>query len=66
VALGISADTLLSLATQVRQEKALAPPPATGEHPDLSRIIHILREWPTERLALLRKLVDVADSQLKR
>jgi hypothetical protein len=41
-----------------------APPPAAGEHPELSRIIHILQEWPPERLALLRKLLETADTHL--
>jgi len=60
--LGISSDVLLSLGAQAHEETAPAPPPGAGEHPELSRIIHILQGWPPERLALLRKLLDVADS----
>ncbi|MFY0524919.1 helix-turn-helix domain-containing protein [Archangium gephyra] len=53
VALGISADALLSLGRQESEEP-----------PELSRIIHILHGWPPERLALLRKLLETADSHL--
>jgi hypothetical protein len=38
--------------------------PGAGEHPELSRIIHILQGWPPERLALLRKLLETADIHL--
>ncbi|QRN94043.1 helix-turn-helix transcriptional regulator [Archangium violaceum] len=62
--LGISSDALLSLGAQAHETTAPAPPPAAGEHPELSRIIHILHGWPPERLALLRKLLETADSQL--
>ncbi len=64
MALGISADTLLSLSAQEGTASVEAPPPTTGEHPELSRIIHLLHGWPPERLALLRKLLETADSHL--
>ncbi len=66
-ALDISADALLSLGRPKRAGAASneAPPPAAGEHPELSRIIHLLHGWPPERLALLRKLLDTADANFK-
>jgi transcriptional regulator with XRE-family HTH domain len=62
--LGISSDALLSLSAQAHEAAAPAPPPEAGEHPELSRIIHLLRGWPPERLALLRKLLETADTHL--
>lgn len=62
--LSISSDVLLSLGAQARKEAAPAPPPRTGEHPELSRIIHILQGWPPERLVLMRKLLETADTLL--
>ena len=62
--LGISSDVLLSLGAQAREETAPTPPPGAGEHPELSRIIHILQGWPPERLGLLRKLLETADTHL--
>ncbi|MFL5356276.1 multiprotein-bridging factor 1 family protein [Archangium sp.] len=64
--LGISSDVLLSLGAQAHAATVPAetPPPGAGEHPELSRIIHILQGWPPERLALLRKLLETADSNL--
>jgi transcriptional regulator with XRE-family HTH domain len=62
--LGISSDVLLSLGAQAREETAPTPPPGAGEHPELSRIIHILQGWTPERLALLRKLLETADTHL--
>ncbi|MBM7115705.1 helix-turn-helix domain-containing protein [Archangium primigenium] len=64
--LGISSDVLLSLGAQAHAVTAPAevPSPGAGEHPELSRIIHILQGWPPERLALLRKLLEAADSNL--
>jgi transcriptional regulator with XRE-family HTH domain len=62
--LSISADVLLSLGAQAHEETAPAPPPGAGEHPELSRIIHLLQGWPPERLALLRKLLETADTHL--
>ncbi|HEX8825203.1 MAG TPA: helix-turn-helix transcriptional regulator [Archangium sp.] len=62
--LGISSDVLLSLSAQAPEAMATAPPPAAGEHPELSRIIHVLQGWPPERLALLRKLLETADTNL--
>ena len=62
--LAISSDVLLSLSAQAPEVTAPAPPPGAGEHPELSRIIHILQGWPPERLALLRKLLDTADTHL--
>jgi transcriptional regulator with XRE-family HTH domain len=60
--LGISSEALLSLGGQEGAAPAAVP---HGEHPELSRIVHLLHGWPPERLALLRKLLDVADSHLK-
>jgi transcriptional regulator with XRE-family HTH domain len=64
--LGISSDALLSLGHPEGKGAvpAEAPPPAAGKHPEESRIVHILHGWPPERLALLRKLLEVADSNL--
>jgi transcriptional regulator with XRE-family HTH domain len=63
--LGVSPEALLSLGRPEGAASTEAPPPAAGEHPELSRIVHLLREWPPERLALLRKLLDTADANLK-
>lgn len=62
--LNISSDALLSLDTQAPATTASASAPGTGEHPELSRVIHILQGWPPERLALLRKLLETADTYL--
>ena len=62
--LGISSDVLLSLGAQASEATAPTPPPGADEHPELSRIIHILQGWPPERLALLRKLLETADTNL--
>ncbi|HYO58525.1 helix-turn-helix transcriptional regulator [Archangium sp.] len=62
--LGISSDVLLSLGARASEATAPTPPPGAGEHPELSRIIHILQGWPPERLALLRKLLETADTNL--
>ncbi|MFY0570130.1 helix-turn-helix domain-containing protein [Archangium lansingense] len=62
--LAISSDALLSLGTQAHEATGPTPPPGAGEHPELSRIIHILQGWPPERLALLRKLLETADTNL--
>jgi transcriptional regulator with XRE-family HTH domain len=62
--LGISSDVLLSLRAQAPEATAPTPPPGAGEHPELSRIIHILHGWSPERLALLRKLLETADTHL--
>jgi len=62
--LGISSDVLLSLGAQASEATAPTPPPGADEHPELSRIIHILQGWPPERLALLRKLLETADPHL--
>jgi transcriptional regulator with XRE-family HTH domain len=64
LALGISSETLLSLGGKKGAAPAAVPQPGAGEHPELSRIVHLLHGWPPERLALLRKLLDVADSHL--
>ncbi|MFL5355185.1 helix-turn-helix domain-containing protein [Archangium sp.] len=63
--LGLSADVLLSLQGLSSATPVEPPPPTPGEHPELSRIIHILRDWPPEQLGLVRKLLEVADSTLK-
>ena len=62
--LGISSDVLLSLGAQASEATAPTPPPGADEHPELSRIIHILQGWPPERLALLRRLLETADTHL--
>ncbi|WP_395850096.1 hypothetical protein [Cystobacter fuscus] len=49
---------------KARGGAALARRPASSEPPELSRIVHLLCRWPRERLALLRKLLDVADLEL--
>jgi transcriptional regulator with XRE-family HTH domain len=61
LALDISPETLLSLKSREGSPAAAAP---ASEHPELSRIIHMLSNWSPERLALLRKLLEVADSHL--
>ncbi|HSP79258.1 MAG TPA: hypothetical protein VLQ93_12055, partial [Myxococcaceae bacterium] len=61
--LDLSSDALLSL-RRPGAEGATPAEATAGEHPELSRIVHMLRGWPPERLALLRKLLDVADSSL--
>ena len=65
LALDISADTLLSLDFARKPKGDKASPPQAGEPPELSRIIHTLRSWPAEWLSLLRKLLDVTDSNIK-
>jgi transcriptional regulator with XRE-family HTH domain len=64
VALGVSSDSLLSLLAREGAAPAGTPSPEAGEHPELSRIVHLLHGWPPERLALLRKLLETADSHL--
>ncbi len=61
LALELSSDALLSLGTT--EEASPTETPAV-EHPELSRIIHLLHDWPPERLTLMRKLLDVANAQL--
>jgi transcriptional regulator with XRE-family HTH domain len=58
LALETSPETLLSLG-----KPQGAPAAEPGEHPELSRIIHLLREWPPEQLLLVRKLLEVVNSQ---
>ena len=62
--LAISSDLLLSLGPQAHEATVPTPPLEAGEHPELSRIIHILQGWPPERLALLRKLLETAGTHL--
>ncbi|WP_245918703.1 helix-turn-helix domain-containing protein [Melittangium boletus] len=65
--LDLSSDELLCLSAPSIEKvkvRSKAPPPAVGEDPELSRIIHLLQDWPSERLALLRKLLGAADSVL--
>jgi transcriptional regulator with XRE-family HTH domain len=62
--LGISSDVLLSLGARDHGATAQVPSAEASEHPELSRIIHILQGWPPERLALLRKLLETADTHL--
>jgi transcriptional regulator with XRE-family HTH domain len=63
-ALEVTPDVLLSQGLEEARAPRGAPPPVTAEPPELSRIVHQLRRWPCERLALLRKLLDVADMEL--
>jgi transcriptional regulator with XRE-family HTH domain len=56
--LELSSDQLLSLlpggdASTTRLAETI-------EHPELSRIIHLLRDWPPEHLVLARKLLETA------
>jgi transcriptional regulator with XRE-family HTH domain len=62
--LGLSPEVLLSLGESPRKKvpTVKASSPARGEHPELSRIIHLLQGWSPERLAFLRKLLEMADS----
>ncbi|WP_309896975.1 helix-turn-helix transcriptional regulator [Archangium sp.] len=64
VALELASDVLLSLGTQEGAAEPALRAPEVGEHPELSRIIHVVRGWPPERLLLLRKLLEVADGTL--
>jgi transcriptional regulator with XRE-family HTH domain len=68
VALDLSSDVLLSLSVPPRKavRPAGAASPSKGEHPELSRIIHLLRGWSPERLAFLRKLLETAESQFSK
>lgn len=63
-ALGLSSDVLLSLNAPPRKAAPPpgTPPPGAGEPPELSRIIHLLQQWPPKRLALLRHLLETAHS----
>jgi transcriptional regulator with XRE-family HTH domain len=63
--LGVSSDAVLSLAIRDTAQPARATARTGGEHPELSRIIHLLSGWPPERLMLLRKLLETARSHLK-
>jgi len=42
-----------------------APAPKAGEHPELSRIIELLRGWSPERLTALRQQLEAEPSQAK-
>jgi transcriptional regulator with XRE-family HTH domain len=64
VALELASDVLLSLGAQEGAAGPALRAPEVGEHPELSRIVHLLRGWPPERLLLLRKLLEVADGTL--
>jgi transcriptional regulator with XRE-family HTH domain len=64
LALGISSEALLSLGGQEGAAPAVISQSGASEHPELSRIIHTLSGWSPERLALLRKLLDVVDAHL--
>jgi transcriptional regulator with XRE-family HTH domain len=67
-ALGLSADALLSLPPRAREARGAAAKRSSEptEHPELSRIIHLLGDWPPERLSLARKLLETADSHFSR
>ncbi len=62
--LGLSADVLLSLGAppQKTVPSVKTPLSSRGEHPELSRIIHLLQGWSPKRLVFLRKLLETADS----
>jgi transcriptional regulator with XRE-family HTH domain len=64
--LDISSEVLLSLGHLDGEGAApdAASTPELGEHPELSRIVHLLHDWPPKRLALLRKLLEVAEANL--
>jgi transcriptional regulator with XRE-family HTH domain len=66
--LGLSSDVLLSLAPRAQPGKVSAAKRSSEptEPPELSRIIHLLRDWPPERLSLARKLLETADSHFSR
>jgi hypothetical protein len=64
VALELSSDVLLSLVAREGATVSAPRAPEVGEHPELSRIVHLLHGWPPERLVFLRKLLEVADGQL--
>ncbi len=64
--LGLSADALLSLSARETKGSAAKRSSEPIEHPELSRIIHLLRDWPPERLLLARKLLETADSHFSR
>lgn len=64
VALELSSDVLLSLVAKEGAAVSAPRAPEVGEHPELSRIVHLLHGWPPERLVFLRKLLEVADGQL--
>ena len=59
--LGLSSDLLLSLAPR-EKESAIKRAPEPVEHPELSRIIHLVRDWSPERLLLARKLLETVHS----
>jgi hypothetical protein len=63
--LGLSSDLLLSLNPR---EKGSAAKRSSEpiEHPELSRIIHLLRDWPPDRLLLARKLLETAHSHFSK
>jgi transcriptional regulator with XRE-family HTH domain len=62
--LGVSSDELLSLATPETMQAAGASAGAASAPQELSRIIYLLRGWPSDRLMLLRKLLETASSHL--
>jgi transcriptional regulator with XRE-family HTH domain len=64
--LGLSSDLLLSLAPREEKEPVARRSSEPIEHPELSRIIHLLRGWPPARLLLARKLLEAADSHFSK
>ena len=64
--LGLSSDLLLSLAPREEKGSAARRASEPSEHPELSRIIHLLRGWPPERLVLARKLLETANSHFSK
>ena len=64
--LGLSSEVLLSLDEPPRKTvpAVRTSSRAKGEHPELSRIIHLLQGWSPARLALLRKLLETAHGHL--
>lgn len=64
--LELSSDLLLSLTPREGKGSAARRSPKPVEHPELSRIIHLLRDWPPERLLLARKLLETAHSHFSK
>lgn len=64
--LGLSSDVLLSLVPREDKGAAARRSHEPIEHPEVSRIIHLLRGWPPERLLLARKLLETAHSHFSK
>ncbi|MFY0579223.1 helix-turn-helix transcriptional regulator [Cystobacter fuscus] len=64
--LQLSSDLLLSLSPREEKGSAAKRSSESIEHPELSRIIHLVRDWPPERLLLARKLLETAHSHFSK